>query len=141
MQSHFVGRLLTLIHDAWTHEHKKIVSFNPFPKHRLFTITAQGVKKKQIRILQRLSDDLPFNRQYLCPVHSTVQSPIADRELAVYNNLFTLFYYKENGPKLGARSNKVEPAGHAGSKQLRRYYGLYQWLQIQLKIVLLMMGV
>ena len=33
------------------------------------------------------------------------------------------------------------PAGHAGSKQLRRYYGLYQWLQIQLKIVLLMMGV
>ena len=31
--------------------------------------------------------------------------------------------------------------GHAGSKQLRRYYGLYQWLQIQLKIVLLIMGV
>ena len=33
------------------------------------------------------------------------------------------------------------PAGDVGSKKLRRYYGLYQWLQIQLKIVLLMMGV
>ena len=67
-----------------------------------------------------------------CQVHSTCFGCLLHPSSGVQflNCIYSHWYKPQYRPSYLL---PAWPAGHAGSKQLRRYYGLYQWLQIQFK--------